>query len=241
LLTHRCTLTRQRAGELDVKNQLITSIEKAIMNTAITVLSIGSAIAIGAMSPGPSFVMVARTAVASTRANGLAAALGMGAGGIIFAAAALLGLQALLASVPWLYLALKIGGGGYLAYLGYRIWKGAKSPLMVAERCTQGPHHSLKRSFILGLSTQLSNPKTAIVYGSIFASLLPRDVPVVLMVALPIVVFSIEAGWYSIVALLLASASPRDAYLRYKSWVDRAAGGVMALLGIRLVVAAAND
>jgi threonine/homoserine/homoserine lactone efflux protein len=241
LLTHRCTLTRQRAGELDVKNQLITSIEKALMNTAITVLSIGSAIAIGAMSPGPSFVMVARTAVASTRANGLAAALGMGAGGIIFAAAALLGLQALLASVPWLYLTLKIGGGGYLAYLGYRIWKGAKSPLMVAERCTQGPHHSLKRSFILGLSTQLSNPKTAIVYGSIFASLLPRDVPVVLMVALPIVVFSIEAGWYSIVALLLASASPRDAYLRYKSWVDRAAGGVMALLGIRLVVAAAND
>ncbi len=44
------------------------------MNTAITILSIGSAIAIGAMRPGPSFVMVARTAVASTRANGIAAA-----------------------------------------------------------------------------------------------------------------------------------------------------------------------
>jgi threonine/homoserine/homoserine lactone efflux protein len=95
---------------LTVKNQLITFIEMAIMNTAITVLSIGSAIAIGTMSPGPSFVMVARTAVASTRANGLAAALGMGTGGIVFAAAALLGLQAMLASVPWLYLALKTDG-----------------------------------------------------------------------------------------------------------------------------------
>lgn len=210
------------------------------MNTAITVLSIGSAIAIGAMSPGPSFVMVARTAVASTRANGLAAALGMGTGGIVFAAAALLGLQALLGSVPWLYLALKVGGGGYLAYLGYRIWRGARLPLILAEDGAQDPHRTLRRSFMLGFATQLSNPKTAIVYGSIFASLLPRDVPVSLVVLLPIVVFSIEAGWYSIVALLLSSASPRDAYLRYKSWIDRVTGGVMALLGMRLVVTAAK-
>lgn len=155
------------------------------------------------MSPGPSFVMVARTAVASTRTNGLAAALGMGMGGIVFAVAALLGLQALLASVPWLYLALKVGGGGYLAYLGYRIWKGTKSPLVLTANCGQEPQPTLKRSFMLGLGTQLSNPKTAIVYGSIFASLLPRD-----------------------------------AYLRYKSWVDRAAGGVMMLLGVRLVATA---
>ena len=210
------------------------------MNTAITVLSIGSAIAIGAMSPGPSFVMVARTAVVSTRANGLAAALGMGTGGIVFAAAALLGLQALLASVPWLYLALKVGGGGYLAYLGYRIWRSARLPLILAEDGAQDPHRTLRRSFMLGFATQLSNPKTAIVYGSIFASLLPRDVPVSLVVLLPIVVFSIEAGWYSIVALLLSSASPRDAYLRYKSWIDRVAGGVMGLLGMRLVVTAAK-
>jgi threonine/homoserine/homoserine lactone efflux protein len=27
-------------------------------------------------------------------------------------------------------------------------------------------------------------------------------------------------------------------YLRYKSWLDRAAGGVMAVLGIKLITAA---
>ncbi|MDD5334754.1 MAG: LysE family transporter [Rhodoferax sp.] len=210
------------------------------MNTAMTVLSIGSAIAIGAISPGPSFVMVARTAVASTRGNGLAAALGMGAGGIVFATAALLGLQVLLASVPWLYLAFKVAGGGYLAYLGYRIWQGANAPLQLSASGGPDSQPSLKRAFILGLGTQLSNPKTAIFYGSIFASLLPHDIPAALLVALPIVVFCIEAGWYSIVALLLSSASPRDAYLRYKSRIDRVAGGVMALLGFRLVITAAR-
>ncbi|MES2102546.1 MAG: LysE family transporter [Pseudomonadota bacterium] len=208
------------------------------MNTAMLVLSLGGAIAIGAISPGPSFVMVARTAVTSTRGNGLAAALGMGLGGSSFAAAALLGLQTLLASVPLLYMILKAAGGAYLAYLGHKIWMGAKAPLTIEAVGEQAPHSSLKRSFLLGLGTQISNPKTAIVYGSIFASLLPRDVPLALILSLPVVVFVIEAGWYSIVALMLSSASPRDTYLRYKSWIDRTAGGVMGLLGMRLVATA---
>lgn len=210
------------------------------MSVLITVLSIGGAIAIGAMSPGPSFVMIARTSVSTTRKNGLAAALGMGIGATVFATAVLLGLQALLASVPWLYLILKAGGGAYLAYLGYRIWKDAKTPLILTTRCEQKQPHSLMRSFLLGLATQLSNPKTAIVYGSIFTSLLPRELPVALVIALPVTVFFIEAGWYSVVALLLSSLSPRTAYLRCKNWIDRIAGGVMALLGIRLIVTASK-
>ena len=92
-----------------------------------------------------------------------------------------------------------------------------------------------KRTFLLGLATQVSNPKTAVVYASIFAAFLPREVPLVLALAVPAVIFCIETGWYAIVALALSSAAPRSAYLRYKIWIDRAAGGVMGLLGLRLV------
>ena len=65
----------------------------------LPLFAIAGALTLGAMSPGPSFVMVARTAVARSRANGLAAALGMGVGGLIYAVASLLGLQALFAAV----------------------------------------------------------------------------------------------------------------------------------------------
>lgn len=204
------------------------------MSMTLTILGIGAAITLGAMSPGSSFVMIARTAVGSSRTNGLAAAIGMGLGAVFFAAMALLGLQAILAAVPLLYLALKVGGGAYLIYLAYRIWKGAKEPLEIRENETC-LSQSVRRSFLLGLATQISNPKTAVVYGSIFASLLPLHVSTVLMAVLPIVVFFIEAGWYSLVAVLLSSSSPRALYLRYKSWVDRAAGSVMGLLGLRLI------
>lgn len=190
------------------------------------------------MSPGPSFVMVARTAVASTRSDGIAAAVGMGVGGAIFAVAALMGLQVLLASVPWTYLIVKVAGGAYLAYLGYRIWNGARLPLIIAEPADAARIGTLRRSFLLALGTQVSNPKTAIVYAGIFAALLPRDVPLSLTIALPVLIFCVEAGWYAIVAMMLSSAAPRSAYLRFKAWIDRAAGGIMALLGLKLIFAA---
>lgn len=208
------------------------------MNTAFTVLSIASAVAIGAISPGPSFVMVAQTAVASTRVNGIFAALGMGIGGMLFAIAALFGLHSLLTAVPWLYVSIKILGGAYLAYLGLKIFRGAKEPLTLPASVGAAPAGRVTRSFLAGLGTQLSNPKTALVYASIFAALLPHDLPLSLIFSLPLVVLLVETGWYAIVALVLSSAVPRAAYLRYKCRIDRIAGSVMIFLGTRLVLSA---
>lgn len=192
------------------------------------------ALAIGTVSPGPSFVMVARLAVATSRANGLAAAAGMGAGGLVFAAGALLGLQAVLLAVPSLYLVLKMLGGLYLCYLGSRIFLAAKVSLPV-EVPGQGNDSSLSRSFWLGLATQLSNPKTAVVYASVFAAFLPSTFSPVFAAVLLCVVTVIEAGWYAVVAAILASSGPRRAYLSYKAWIDRAAGLVMVGLGLKLI------
>jgi threonine/homoserine/homoserine lactone efflux protein len=195
------------------------------------------ALAVGTVSPGPSFVMVARLAVATSRANGLGAAVGMGAGGVLFAAAALLGLQAVLLAVPSVYLALKVLGGLYLAYLGVRIIRAAKAPLPV-EASGQSGATSVARSFWLGLTTQVSNPKTAIVYASVFAAFLPDTVSAYFCVVLVAMVFVIEAGWYAVVATMLSSQQPRRAYLACKAWVDRAAGLVMVGLGLKLVASA---
>jgi threonine/homoserine/homoserine lactone efflux protein len=200
------------------------------------------ALAVGAVSPGPSFVLVARLAVATSRANGLGAALVMGIGGMAFAAAALLGLQAILLAVPSVYFALKVVGGLYLGYLGFRIFRAAKLKLAVGApgqgTPSQGTATSPSRAFWLGLATQLSNPKTAIVYASVFAAFLPGTYSLSFGAMLLIVVFGVEAGWYAIVATILSSSRPRRAYLSYKAWVDRAAGLVMVGLGLKLVASA---
>lgn len=207
------------------------------MQNLPALLGIIAALAVGTLSPGPSFVMVARTAASASRAEGLAAALGMGVGGAVFAVVALLGLQGLLLAVPSLYMALKVAGGLYLAYLGWRIWRGAGQALGgmdTGERSTT----SQVRAFVRGLSTQLSNPKTAIVYASVFAAFLPPAHSLVFSATVVAAMFCIEAGWYAVVAVVLSSEAPRSAYLRYKAWIDRTAGGVMMVLGLKLVASA---
>lgn len=205
------------------------------MELFAAILSSAVALTLGAMSPGPSFILVARTSLAVSRRDGLAAAVGIGVGGVFFSAIALFGLLAILTAIPWLYLALKILGGAYLIYLGYRILRGAKQPLVLESASLQTHSTQAWRSFVLGLVTQVSNPKTAIIYASVFASLLPHDIPPLALVVLPIMVFAIETIWYSVVALALSSPSPRARYLASKSWIDRTAGTIMSLLGVKLI------
>jgi threonine/homoserine/homoserine lactone efflux protein len=210
------------------------------MEIIASLMSILGVMSLGVMSPGPSFVLVARTAVANSRADGLATAVGMGVGALFFATLALLGLQAVLLSIPTLYMALKILGGAYLFYLAVVIWRGSKQTIDIVAGSYEKPS-KIYQSFKIGLITQLSNPKTAIFYGSVFAALLPADLSVSLVLILALMLFILEAGWYSIVALVLSSNAPRKIYLNLKTVLDRMASFIIGGLGLKLVIEASSE
>lgn len=209
------------------------------MTASAAVFAILAALWLGAMIPGPSFVLVARNAIGLSRSDGLATALGMGAGGIFFAGIALAGLYTLLQAVAWLYIGLKVAGGVYLIFVASKIWRGADHPIKVDGGLAKQTGNA-RKSFWMGLTTQLSNPKTAIWYGSIFAALLPQHPPLWCYFVLPPLVFSVEAGWYTIVALCFSSLGPREIYLRAKKWIDRIAAGAISALGLRLILTASK-
>lgn len=206
------------------------------MTDLIPLFAILGALLVGAISPGPSFVYIVRTSVALSRRDGLAGALGMGIGAMIYGALALAGLRTLMTEAGWLYTALKIAGGLYLVYLAVKIWRGAKEPVAVAN--SPAGTANARRSFALGLATQLSNPKIVAVFGAVFAALLPANPPLWLDLALPPLIFVQETTWYTVVALAFSSSRPRAFYLRAKLWIDRAAGVVIGALGIRLILEA---
>lgn len=162
------------------------------MSATIILFVILGALLVGAVSPGPSFVLVSRISVTASRLDGLAAALGMGFAGAIFGSLALAGLSAVLMQVEWIYFSLRMIGGTYLVYLAERIWRGASEPVVIPTSEVLRTK-SLYRSFRTALLVQLSNPKTAIVYGSIFAALLPAP-PLWLLVALPPLIFIVETS-----------------------------------------------
>jgi threonine/homoserine/homoserine lactone efflux protein len=208
------------------------------MENLLRLLAILAAVSIGVVSPGPSFIMVARTAVSFSRRAGLAAALGMGIGGAVFAVLALVGLHAALLAIPLLYLLLKLAGGSYLCWLGFRIWTSAHQSLALQPAA----RHRIcaDQSFMVaGFATQVSNPKTAVVYAGVFATFLPHQTQSLAFdLALPVAVFAVETSWYVLVALLLSAQAPRTTYLRSKLWIDRVAGAVMTGLGLKLLFSA---
>jgi len=204
-----------------------------LLESLLVLGSIALALTLGAISPGPAFIYVAKNSIAVSRQHGLFTALGTGTGAALFGFLAVIGLQAVLLAVPSAYFALKICGGLYLLWLAYKIIKHAKDPIEQTAASTQVM--SLSYAYRLGLITQLSNPKIAIILASVFTALLPKEIPTYYYFVLPILCFFIDAGWYSLVAVALSAEKPRRVYLKFKKVFDRVAGGVMTLLGLKLI------
>ncbi len=205
------------------------------METALTLLPILAVLLVGIISPGPSFILVARTAVAISRTSAIASAFGMAAGASLLATAALLGLNALFQQIPGAYVSLKLAGGAYLLYLAYQTWRSAGRPIL-AESNAAADDAGPARHVALAFGTMVSNPKAAVQYGVLFAAMLPPSPTTAVTIALPISVFVLELLWYIVVALALSAPATRSAYLRAKLAVDRVAGAVLAALGIKILV-----
>jgi len=213
------------------------------MDPIVSLFTILGALILGAISPGPSFLFVARTAVAVSRRSGVAAAIGMGLGASIVCTLALLGVRVVFARGEWIYLGFKLLGGIYLCYLAWRIWRAAKGEAAIpAETALPAPERTgVIRSLWLALATQLSNPKTLIVISGIFAALLPSRVPGWMYWTIPLIDLILETSWYAFVAVALSCRAPREIYLGAKGAIDRTAGCVLGILGLRLIIEGAKE
>lgn len=191
---------------------------------------------LAAASPGPSFVLVVRTAATAGRRAGLLAACAMMVGAVAWATAALFGLQALFARFEWLYLAFRIAGALYLLHLALVLWRHARDPLppIALEAAAGGT--SGWQGFLRALLLQLSNPKIMVFFGSIFLSLLPQGMPAWADGAVLAIIAVNELAWYALIAVLFSGTAARGLYRRIKPWLDRAMGGVLGLLGLRLAL-----
>lgn len=209
------------------------------MDTLFAIAGIAVTLAIGAALPGASFAMVAHTALSVSRRDGLAAALGMGVGGLVFGVLASLGLTAVFAADAWITTAFKVCGGFYLIYFAVALWRGASRPVVFAED-DRPEAVDVRRSFALALMTQLSNPKAVLIYVGIFAAFMPATMPLWGFAVLLPVILAVEFGWYAVVAVVFSTPRPRAAYLGAKGWIDRTAGAIIGALGVKLAFDAAR-
>ena len=175
--------------------------------------------------PGPAFLTLVRTSLTRGRASGVACAAGLSTAATLWSTAALLGLHALFALVPWAYVALKIGGAAYLLWLAVGLWRNARAPL--------APVGGRGRGFRTGLIVNLSNPKAVFFIAAIYSTVFPAMPRGEFALALLANHFLLELCWYSAAALVLTTVPMRTAYLRVKVWIDRVSAGALALIALR--------
>ena len=184
-------------------------------------------------SPGPAFLAVSRTAISSSRAAGIAAAGGLATGALIWAVATMFGLDVLFARAPWLYDAMRLGGAAYLIYLGLGMLRGAWR----GERMkSDGIAAKGNRTFLWSLGVQLSNPKAAVFFGSIFVTLLPAAAPLWVKGGALAILGINEFGFYGLVAVVLSAPRAQRIYSNAKRGLDALFGGFLTALGVKLAL-----
>lgn len=110
------------------------------------------------LTPGADMTYVLARSAGQGRGAGVVSAFGVSAGSLGHSLLAAVGVSALLASSPTLFLAIQYGGAAFLLYLAWKAWRGARQPLALQEQ----PAASLGRIFLEGAWTNLLNPKVAL-------------------------------------------------------------------------------
>lgn len=124
------------------------------------------------LTPGPNMMYLVSRAVTQGRRAGLVSLGGVALGFLVYLAAATAGITAIFAAVPELYLAVKLAGALYLAWLA---WKALRPGGASVFAPTDLPRDSTLRLFSMGLLTNLLNPKIAILYVALIPQFLDQD------------------------------------------------------------------
>jgi threonine/homoserine/homoserine lactone efflux protein len=196
---------------------------------AWTIMSIGLV-----LLPGPDTMLVAGHAARRGLKAGMAAIGGIQLGGLFYMALCGFGFLSVLNAVPGLFMAVKVAGAIYLAWLGFQTVRGAIWPISAAE-----PKLRLGTSpFTQGFISTVLNPKVAI----FFLAALPqfvgtgRQAPFQGMLLIAIV-YALGFLWCTALAMLATHAGRKIGRSSAMRWFEGAMGvGFFGLAG-RLALA----
>lgn len=189
--------------------------------------------------PGPNTLIVSTVAMKETRGRGVATALGIGTGTVIWSVASMTGLALALQHAPTLFRALQAMGGLYLIYIAYGLLRAAfAAPVAALATDTNAVVRAgLFATYQRGLTTSITNPKAAIYFLGIFGVGIGADTPTWVRIVIVGACVAISLGWYTILALLLSTARAQRSYLRLQRPIDFVAGATFGGFGVLMLVA----
>jgi threonine/homoserine/homoserine lactone efflux protein len=202
----------------------------------LTFLAFGL-IALGmVLTPGPNMIYVTSRSICQGRVAGLISLSGVALGFVIYLLLAAFGITAVVMAVPYAYGALKLAGAAYLLWLAWQALKpGGSSPFAVKTLPVDSP----RKLFLMGLVTNLLNPKIAVLYLSLLPQFIDRAKGHILEQSLALGGAQIAISLTVNALICLAAGSiagflaARPAWARAQRWLM---GCVLGGLAVRMAV-----
>ena len=186
---------------------------------------------LGAMSPGPSMVVVINNAIFKNRLNGILTSIGHGVGIGIYALFAVLGIALIIKTNLYVFNVIKFLSIIFLVYLGVN--------LMITNDKLEFDGKNINSgftSFLQGLSISLLNPKIFIWFIAIYSQFMSVDNDMIFNTILILTASIIDAIWYVILTLLVTTNIALD-FIKDKSvLLQKFVGSVFIIIGALLLI-----
>ena len=188
------------------------------------------------LSPGPDVLLIAKSSASTSRSNTLKIILGISVGIVVWVVLTLLGFTVLTQQFPWIQQVLMFVGSLFLAKMGWEMLKGGISALKSKIQADDEVvvEKTKENYFLLGLFTNLANPKTLIYFSSVFSLALSANAGEHLKTQLAFIIPIQTFITFTLLMMIVSQPKIKDAYQRAGAYIDVLSGSLFLIFAIVL-------
>ncbi|MEU0950689.1 LysE family translocator [Streptomyces canus] len=197
------------------------------------------AVAVLTVTPGPDMALVLRNGARGGAHGAWWTGLGCCAGVAVHAAAAVVGLSALLAASAAAFTVVKLVGAGYLIYLGLTaLWHSRRGiPRDVEQASVARAPVERRAAFKQGMWSNLLNPKIALIFLTLLPQFVAEGEPRFRTTAeLALIFLAWAVLWWRLFSLLIAGLGTFLSKTRVQTAFEKVTGTVLIALGLRVAM-----
>ena len=176
-------------------------------------LTIFSICLIGAITPGPSLIIILYITNTKGFLSGIIASVGHGCGIILYAIISIFGINLLLKVSPITIQIIQISGAFFLIFIGWSIL--FFKPFPVKNNVSHKIPKSLFESYFIGITASMINPKVIIFFSAIFSQFLNDNYSTQTKFGMALLAGTIDTFWYILASFSITFTIIQD-YIKIK-------------------------
>ena len=188
---------------------------------------------LGAMSPGPDFIVVSKNAIAHSRATGCFTTLGIATGILVHSTYCILGLAVIISHSLLLFSIIRYFGAAYLIYLGFKGLLSNKTE--ASAQSYQTSQLSNWQAFREGLLVNLLNPKCILYMLAIFTMVVKPHTAYWQQAIYGVELSVISIFWFCFLSFVLTHKHVKQRIAKIQTIVIKVMGVFLIAFGLDLI------